>query len=231
MMRQAAWAVAVAALGLSGCASTPAPEEMENIDAEVNQAQASAPEAQQRQTNEGSLWGRRQQEVFADNKASQVGDIITVRLTENTEGSNTASTQASRETANAAGVSAFFGAQDSLPGDNPATAVQQNTSNDLDGEGETSRAANLSGNMTAVVLRVFPNGNMRIKGRRGVTINNEKQNMMLTGIIRPQDIGPSNSITSSQIANARIRYSGEGVVARQQDEGWMTRFLHVIWPF
>ncbi|HKJ88196.1 MAG TPA: flagellar basal body L-ring protein FlgH, partial [Gammaproteobacteria bacterium] len=117
-----------------------------------------------------------------------------------------------------------------IPG-NAGTAVETNTSNDLDGKGETTRSANLSGNMTAVVLRVFPNGNMRIKGRRAVTINNEKQNLLLSGIIRPQDIGPDNSITSSQIANARIRYAGAGVVARQQDEGWMTKILHVIWPF
>ncbi|MFB6260386.1 MAG: flagellar basal body L-ring protein FlgH, partial [Thiohalorhabdaceae bacterium] len=85
--------------------------------------------------------------------------------------------------------------------------------------------------MTAVVVDVFPNGNMRIKGRRAVTINHEVQNMVMSGIIRPQDIGPSNSITSSQVANARIEYAGNGVVARQQDEGWMTKVLNTVWPF
>jgi flagellar L-ring protein precursor FlgH len=72
---------------------------------------------------------------------------------------------------------------------------------------------------------------MRIKGRRAVTINEEVQNMVLSGIIRPEDIGTDNSITSSQIANARIQYAGRGVVARQQDEGWMTKVLHKVWPF
>jgi len=220
----------LAALLLAGCASMGGQEELENIDKDVSKSQANAPEARARRTNEGSLWGRNQQEVFSDNKASQVGDIITVKLTENTQGSNSASTQAGRDSSNSAGVSAFFGAEGNIPG-NAGTAVETNTSNDLDGKGETTRSANLSGNMTAVVLRVFPNGNMRIKGRRAVTINNEKQNLLLSGIIRPQDIGPDNSITSSQIANARIRYAGAGVVARQQDEGWMTKILHVIWPF
>ena len=220
-----------AGLLLAGCASTQGPGDLEDIDTEVNKSQASAPEARPRQRKPGSLWGASQQQVFADNKASQVGDIITVNLTESTQGSNTASTQASRESSNSAGVSGFFGQEDEIPGDDPTAAVGTNTANELDGEGETSRAASLTGNMTAVVTRVFPNGNMRIKGRREVTINNEQQNMLLAGIIRPQDIGPENSIRSSQIANARIRYVGDGVVARQQDEGWMTKILHYVWPF
>jgi len=214
-----------------GCAAGPSPEELEAIDQEVEKAQANAPAAQPSQSGSGSLWGQSQQEVFADNKAHQVGDIITVQLEENTQGNNSASTQASRESSNEAGVSAFLGQADAIPGDTPETAIGTETSNDLDGSGETSRSANLTGNMTAVVVDVFPNGNMRIKGRRAVTINHEVQNMVMSGIIRPQDIGPSNSITSSQVANARIEYAGNGVVARQQDEGWMTKVLHTVWPF
>jgi flagellar L-ring protein precursor FlgH len=230
-MKARTLAVGGAAALLAGCAAGPSPQELEAIDREVQQAQANAPAARADRPSNGSLWGSTQQQVFADNKARQVGDIITVQLTENTQGNNSASTQASRESSNAAGVSAFFGTEDGLPGDDPATAVQTTTENDLDGSGETSRSASLSGNMTAVVVDVFPNGNMRIKGRRAVTINHEVQNMVLSGVIRPQDIGPSNSITSSQIANARIQYAGSGVVARQQDEGWMTKILHTVWPF
>jgi flagellar L-ring protein precursor FlgH len=224
-------ALGIAAAAVSGCATGPTSQEMEAIDREVTQAQGNAPAARAPRRADGSLWGRSQQEVFSDNKAHQVGDIITVQLTENTQGSNSASTDASRDTSNSAGVSAFFGAQDGIPGQDPATAVQTSSANSLEGDGETSRSATLSGNMTAVVVQAFPNGNMRIKGRRAVTINAEVQHMVLSGIIRPEDIGPSNSITSGQIANARIQYAGEGVVARQQDEGWMTKILHTVWPF
>ncbi|MEF8794684.1 flagellar basal body L-ring protein FlgH [Thiohalorhabdus sp.] len=228
-------AIAGALVALAGCAAGPSPEELESIDKEVAQAQANAPAAKPSQGGEGSLWGQSQQEVFADNKAHQVGDIITVELAENTQGNNSASTQAERQTSNEAGVSAFLGLEESLADKNPRfepeTSIGTSTSNEMDGSGETSRSASLSGNMTAVVVDVFANGNMRIKGRRAVTINHEVQNMVLSGVIRPQDIGPSNSITSSQIANARIQYAGNGVVARQQDEGWMTKVLHTVWPF
>ncbi|MEF8794492.1 flagellar basal body L-ring protein FlgH [Thiohalorhabdus sp.] len=224
-----------AAALLAGCAAGPSPEKLEAIDKEVEQAQANAPAAQPDRGGAGSLWGQSQQEVFADNKAHQVGDIITVELEENTQGNNSASTQAERDASNEAGVSAFLGLEQSLAEKNPRfepeTAIGTETSNQLDGSGETSRSASLSGNMTAVVVDVFPNGNMRIKGRRAVTINHEVQNMILSGVIRPQDIGPRNSITSSEVANARIQYAGNGVVARQQDEGWMTKALHTVWPF
>lgn len=225
-----------AAALLAGCAAGgPSPDRLKAIDNDVEEAQANAPAAQASRTGRGSLWGKSQEEVFADHKAHQVGDIITVELQESTEGNNSASTQADRQASNEAGVSALLGYGQALSEKNPRldpqSAIGTSTTNSLDGSGETSRSASLSGNMTAVVVEVFPNGNMRIKGRRGVTINNEVQNLALSGVIRPQDIGPGNSITSSQIANARIQYAGNGVVARQQSEGWMTRALHTVWPF
>jgi flagellar L-ring protein precursor FlgH len=78
---------------------------------------------------------------------------------------------------------------------------------------------------------VFPNGNLYIEGKKDVIINNERQYIMISGIIRPEDIAPGNSITSDLIANARIEYSGKGVLADKQRPGWLGRVIDIAWPF
>lgn len=225
-----------AAFILGGCASSAPPvPETEPISREVEQAQGQAPEARPGRRAEGSIWRKGQSEVFADAKAHQVGDIITVNLQESAQGSNSADTDVSRSSSNAASMGAFLGAEqvlgDSVNEFSPETSVDTSTDTSTQGEGETNRSANLTGNMTAVVVKAFPNGNMRIRGSRQVAINNEEQVLVLSGIIRPQDIRSDNSIPSSLIANADISYAGRGVVARQQGEGWGTKFLHAVWPF
>jgi flagellar L-ring protein precursor FlgH len=89
----------------------------------------------------------------------------------------------------------------------------------------------MSGTMAAVIKEVLPNDQFVIEGRRTVQYNNEEQQMVLTGIIRRVDISFSNTINSSQIADARIALSGEGVVSDEQRVGWLTRILARIWPF
>ncbi|MFA9461469.1 flagellar basal body L-ring protein FlgH [Thiohalorhabdus methylotrophus] len=220
---------------VAGCAPRGGPDqqspELEKLDAEVDDARLDTPDSRRNRSNEGSLWGRSDEGMFVDNKAREVGDIITVELSESAEGNNAASVEASREASSSGGISSLLGAEDKIPGEDPGNALEANSSNELSGDGETSRSTSLSGNMTAVVKQVFPNGNLRIEGQRRVTVNNEQQNMVLSGVIRQEDIASDNSISSGKIANARIQYAGEGVVARQQDEGWLTKLIHKFWPF
>ena len=235
MVYRIATAISVAAI-LGGCASpSPSVPETEPINRQVKQAQGQAPEAQPGRRSSGSIWRRGQSEVFADAKANQVGDIITVNLQESAQGSNSADTDVSRSSNNTASMGAFLGAEQVLNNRvkefSPETSVDTSTETSTQGEGETNRSNSLSGNMTAVVVKAYPNGNMRIRGSRQVAINNEEQVLVLSGIIRPQDIRSDNSIPSSLIANADIRYAGRGVVARQQGEGWGTKVLHTVWPF
>ncbi len=86
-------------------------------------------------------------------------------------------------------------------------------------------------NIAGRVVKVLENGNLLIEGRKQVTINDEDQYIVITGIIRPQDVSPDNTVDSKNIADARIIYTGAGVVTDKQRPGWGTRILDWIWPF
>ena len=103
--------------------------------------------------------------------------------------------------------------------------------NSFDGSGETSRDESMTASITARVIDVLPNGTLVIQGSREIKVNNENQRITLSGLIRPVDISPDNTILSSYVANARIEYSGSGSVSDKQRPGWLTRFVDFIWPF
>lgn len=89
----------------------------------------------------------------------------------------------------------------------------------------------MTGTMAVVIKEELPNGIFRIEGQRKVSVNNEDQMMVLTGMIRRVDIGSNNTISSSNIANATISYSGKGVISDEQNVGWLMRIFAWIWPF
>ena len=80
-------------------------------------------------------------------------------------------------------------------------------------------------------MDLFPNGNLRIAGKREVVINNERQILILTGVIRPEDIQANNTIQSTYVADAKIILTGQGVAQEKQHPGWMARVLDEVWPF
>ena len=110
-------------------------------------------------------------------------------------------------------------------------AVKASLKKGFDGSGATSRKNSLSATITDIVRQVLPNGNLYIEGKKEVIINNERQYIIVSGIVRPEDIRPDNSVTSDQIADARIQYSGRGVLADKQRPGWLGRLLDLVWPF
>jgi len=101
----------------------------------------------------------------------------------------------------------------------------------MEGEGKTKRDGILKGRMTARVTQVLDNGHLMIEGRRLVSVNAEDQYMILTGVIRPEDITSDNLILSQYIADARIIYTGRGVVDDKMRPGWLTRVIDWVWPF
>ena len=189
---------------------------------------------------EGSLWPGEASEnlLFADTKAKQTGDVVTIELEEDFSSSNSATTATSREseidleTGAVLGLPTSFGMSNFL-GSTQAfdPSVNATVSRSHDGQGTTTRSGSVSGTMAAMIIDVLPNGIFRIEGRRKVTINEEDQVMILRGMIRRVDIGFDNSISSQNIANASITYLGKGVVSEEQKVGWLTRFLAYIWPF
>jgi flagellar L-ring protein precursor FlgH len=189
---------------------------------------------------DGSLWPGETSEnlLFADTKAKQVGDIVTVRLEENFESSNSATTGITKDSEIDLGVSTVLG----LPNDYGMTnflglknpfdpRVQAESSRSTNGSGTTTRGGSMTGTLAAIIKEELPNGMFRIEGRRTVTVNNEDQTMVITGFIRRVDIGFANTISSQQIANANIIYTGEGVISDEQNVGWLMRFFAWVWPF
>jgi len=185
----------------------------------------------------GSLWPgeNSRNSLFADNKARYVNDIVTIIVDESSSGQNKASTNSSRDTKTNAGISALLGVDTSILNANPtmgaSIAVGGTSTNSLKGTGDTSRGGTLQARITSKVVRVLDNGNLLLEGRRQMTLNEEDQYIVITGVVRPEDITADNLISSSQIADARIVYTGTGVLHDKQRPGWLTRVLDWGWPF
>jgi flagellar L-ring protein precursor FlgH len=134
-----------------------------------------------------------------------------------------------------AGIDNFFGLETQLAKLNrsidPSKLVGTNYENDFSGSGTTTRKEDLVATLTTRVVEVFPNGNLRIEGGKTVTVNNEDQIIVLTGIVRPNDISPQNIVNSKNVLDAKIAYTGKGVISDKQKPGWMVRILDNVWPF
>lgn len=185
----------------------------------------------------GSLWpGENSRNMlFTDNKARYVNDIVTIIIDESSSGQNQASTNSSKNTLTNAGISAMLGLNTSIINSNAnlggKLSVGGESTSSLKGAGDTSRGGRLQARLTARVVRVLDNGNLLIEGRRQLTLNAEDQFIVITGVIRLEDITAENWVLSSNIADARILYTGSGVLADKQHPGWLTRALDWGWPF
>jgi flagellar L-ring protein precursor FlgH len=186
---------------------------------------------------EGSLWKSNGplSGMFYNPKARTVGDIVTIKIVETSSASNKAITNTSRDTSLIGGIDNFFGLEKKYPTAhpflNPFGQVQGSLKSEFDGSGTTTRSGNLTAYITGRIVEEFPNGNLRIMGTREVTVNNEKQIIVLSGIIRSRDISSENIILSTYISDAKIAYSGSGIVNEKQRPGWMARVLDTVWPF
>ncbi len=174
--------------------------------------------------------------LFRDFRASQPMDVITIVVNESSTGKKKADTDASNSFDLLSGITEFFGIETrewmannaSL---DPATLVKANSSLEFKGEGETKRSGSLSAKISAVIMEQLPNGLLRVEGTKIVSINSEEEILVISGLVRQRDITASNQVDSSRIANMRIDFYGQGVVANQQKPGWGARLFQAIWPF
>ena len=181
----------------------------------------------------GSLWQQGSNHFFKDSRAAQVGDIVTVLVKEETRAEVQATTETDRNHSGAGGVTNLLNLSDELqqigipPG--VSTLFDTDSNRTFSGDASTDREDTLDGKIAAVVTQKLPNGYLVIKGRREVMVNYEMQEMLLTGIIRPADITPDNTITSDKIAEARIAYAGKGLIDESQTPPigvkWTDKFL------
>ena len=190
------------------------------------------PDAQKK--SDGGIWTNTNSSIFSDSKAKNVGDIIVVTIAESDTGSKAASTSLAGSSTYSAGISNLFGLEKSSAVNNNVNLgalVNTNFKNGYSSAGTTARNGNLTAQLSVQVVGLYPNGNLKIRGGKEVMVNNETQVIYLTGIIRPVDITATNTIDSNKILNARISYTGKGVLSDQQSPGWLGRALEVLWPF
>jgi flagellar L-ring protein precursor FlgH len=168
-----------------------------------------------------SLWRTGARTFFNDQRASRVGDILTVLINIDDSAKTNNSTSSSRTSGVTAGVPHLLGLESSLgkilPGGfDPANALSTNSKTTNDGAGAVNRAEKISLTIAAVVSAVLPNGNLVIQGTQEVRTNTEVRQLTVAGIVRPEDIAANNTILHTQIAEARISYGGRGDISRVQ---------------
>ena len=196
--------------------------------------------AEKDDTIDGSIYDEKSSGFFAsDRRANNVGDILTVTLNE--------SLSASKSTTNTTSKADTFGV--TLPPLFSNGAASQSLANQLDnklgvgnggvdssdfsaganqsfsGAGTAAQSNTLTGSMTVTVIRVYPNGNLEIKGQKKLVLNDGSEYLRLSGIVRPEDISAGNTISSSNIADAKITYTNAGVYADSTQPGWLSRVL------
>ncbi len=170
--------------------------------------------------------------LFQDNKARHVGDTLTVQLVEKTAASKKASTNTKKDTSVAITAPDFvLGSPISRNGRNPFDASGTGSSS-FGGTGDSSQSNSLSGDITVTVAEVLANGNLLVRGQKRLMLNQGEEFIQISGIVRPVDIHSDNTVLSTQLADARIGYSGKGAVQDANTMGWLARFFNsVIWPF
>ena len=169
--------------------------------------------------------------LFEDLKATRVGDILTVRLVESTNASKNSATSTSKTTETTLQNPTILGIPTTRDG-TPLFEGSLNGEQGFDGAGSSSQSNSLVGDITVTVVERLPNGNLRIRGEKWVTINQGEEFIRLSGIVRPKDIEPDNSLASTRVADARITYSSKGVMAAANRLGWVSRFFHsVLHPY
>lgn len=181
----------------------------------------------------GSLWQASSTGLAEDMKARRRGDIVTVLISESASASKQASTGTSRASSMSAGMPNLLGLEKSPVKSwfDLANLLNASFSTKFDGSGSTSRQETLTATMSTKVVDVLPNGNLAIEGHRSVKVNNEDQIIVLTGTVRSRDVSADNTISSALIADARINYSGKGVISDRQKPGWLMNVIDSVWPF
>lgn len=183
-----------------------------------------------------SLWRAGSRSFFNDQRASRVGDILTVNIEIDDKAEVSNSSNRTRSGSTTAGVNHFFGLENALgralPGGfDPANMVDATSQSDASGAGAIDRKEKIRLTVAAVIVDRLPNGNLVIAGRQDVRVNAELRELTVSGVIRPEDISAENTINHTQIAEARISYGGRGQLSAVQRPSWGQRITDAILPW
>lgn len=183
-----------------------------------------------------SLWRSGARAFFEDQRASRVGDILTVKVTIDDKAEFDNKTKRTRNNSEAVGLDAIAGFETKLNkifpnAVNPSDFVDANSTASSEGQGTIDREEEITTTVAAIVTQVLPNGNLVIEGRQEIRVNFEVRELIVAGIVRPEDIGSNNTISSDQIAEARISYGGRGQITDVQQPRYGQQVLDILLPF
>lgn len=183
--------------------------------------------------NANSLWRNGSRSFFKDQRAHQIGDLLTVTVNITDQANFANETQRSRTATEDSGITAFLGSN-LLTGKTtalPGRLLTADSTSATDGKGSIQRQETLQTNVAAVVTQLLPNGNLVVEGRQEIRVNYEKRELIVAGIVRPEDIQSDNTIDSSKIAQARIAYGGHGEISDLQQPRYGSQVMDVLLPF
>ena len=228
-----------AILTLSGCTANLTEPEI-NFEPPSYVEQMPAREDKQNFASTGSLFGKGDNPLFSDHKAMNVNDIVTVVISEAAQSSSAGARALSESDVNSLGGGIFSsagaangtvtGVMNGLNGYTDA-GFNTNTTSNYTGQGTATKDASFTTTVSARVVKILQNGNYFISGKREILVDDQKQVIQISGVIRPYDIDQYNNINSAQMSEAKILYKTEGDVDRANKQGWGTKAIQAVWPF
>ncbi len=228
---------------LAGLSDIGQPPELSKIDNPVlrpghTYVTIPMPDRQKREEKKyaNSLWHPSSKSFFKDQRASKVGDILTVKINIEDSGNVNNETERNRESTQEIAAPELLGFQSKLPkvfpkAFNPASVVNLSNKPEHVGKGMVRRNENIKLKVAALITQELPNGNFVIEGRQEVRINFEVREILITGIVRREDILSDNTVNYEKIAEARISYGGRGQLTDVQQPPYGQQFIDKVWPF
>ena len=209
-------------LVLSACNTVPATNVHQPMTARPAPSAAASP-------SDGAIYhANAPLSLFEMKRARNVGDILTIQINEKTNATKKGNSQASRKSANDVTVPTILG----LPGKSfQGLNLSTSADHSFEGKGESNSSDTFTGTITVTVIEVLNNGNLLVSGEKQLGINQGTEFIRFSGIVDPTTIGFGNSVTSTQVADARIEYRGNGYVDEAQIMGWLARFFLTFLPF
>lgn len=169
--------------------------------------------------------------LFNDRRAFYVGDTLTIVIQENTSASKKSSADATRTSGNNLTIPTVSGFPQRIFGGLQGADIQASTNQSFAGKGDAASNNLFTGNLGVTVIEVYPNGNLLVSGEKQVTINQGTEFIRFSGVVNPFNVSSTNTVASTNVADARIEYRGNGYINEAQTMGWLSRVFMSVWPF
>ena len=182
----------------------------------------------------GSIWAKRAQTskaLYADDKANQIGDLLTIIINEDHKVDNKVKRDLSRSSGRELGIGAKDISVEHVLPSVPEVNIDLQSSKSLQGKSDYKDERSIEDQITVVVVDIHPNGNLVVIGTRSRDVNNDKQIIQVSGIVRPSDIVFGNTVRSERVANFQLVAISEGVSESYNNPGWLGKIFDKIWPF